>query len=67
MAAASDPTGGDFHSVLKESIAEFRASGNHVAADDFATPLSLLAHTLAFYDPLTGVHRTFTSARSLRL
>ncbi|QFS90593.1 Ribosomal large subunit pseudouridine synthase A [Mycobacterium sp. THAF192] len=38
-----------------------------VAADDFATPLSLLAHTLAFDDPLTGVHRKFTSDRSLKL
>lgn len=37
-----------------------------VAADDFATPLRLLAQTLAFDDPLTGVHRSFTSARTLQ-
>lgn len=36
-----------------------------VAADDFATPLSLLAHSLEFDDPLTGAPRHFTSTRVL--
>jgi tRNA pseudouridine32 synthase / 23S rRNA pseudouridine746 synthase len=36
-----------------------------VAPDDFSRPLQLLAHTLAFPDPLTGVHREFVSARTL--
>ncbi|MEP6721325.1 MAG: pseudouridine synthase [Variovorax sp.] len=33
--------------------------------DDFAKPMQLLARSLAFVDPLTGVVRSFTSARSL--
>lgn len=37
-----------------------------VAAEDFAAPLRLLAQTLAFDDPLTGVRRSFTSARTLK-
>ena len=37
-----------------------------VAPDDFSTPLQLLAHTLAFDDPVTGARRTFTSRRALR-
>ncbi|MGZ8802990.1 MAG: pseudouridine synthase [Mycobacterium sp.] len=36
-----------------------------VDADDFSTPLSLLAHSLEFEDPLTGAARRFTSARAL--
>ena len=36
-----------------------------VDADDFSTPLSLLANSLEFEDPLTGVARRFTSARTL--
>ncbi|WP_183468721.1 pseudouridine synthase [Mycolicibacterium iranicum] len=32
---------------------------------DFTRPLRLLAHTLEFDDPLTGAHRSFTSARTL--
>ena len=32
-----------------------------VAADDFTKPLQLLAHALAFDDPLTGVRRVFTT------
>lgn len=36
-----------------------------VAVDDFSTPLRLLAHTLAFDDPVDGRHRGFTSAREL--
>jgi tRNA pseudouridine32 synthase/23S rRNA pseudouridine746 synthase len=36
-----------------------------VAPDDFSRPLALLAHTLEFDDPVTGVRRTFESARSL--
>jgi len=36
-----------------------------VAADDFATPLGLLAHSLEFGDPRTGATRRFTSARAL--
>jgi tRNA pseudouridine32 synthase / 23S rRNA pseudouridine746 synthase len=37
-----------------------------VAADDFSTPLQLLAHSIEFDDPLTGVRRRFVSRRSLR-
>ncbi|MDY6997865.1 MAG: pseudouridine synthase [Actinomycetota bacterium] len=36
-----------------------------VSAGDFSSPLRLLAHTLAFHDPLTGAHRSFTSGRFL--
>lgn len=36
-----------------------------VAEDDFSRPLQLLAHALAFTDPLTGAPRQFTSARHL--
>jgi len=34
-----------------------------VAADDFSTPLRLLAQRIEFDDPLTGVRREFTSRR----
>ena len=37
-----------------------------VAADDFSTPLQLLAQTLEFDDPLSGQRRRFVSGRSLR-
>jgi tRNA pseudouridine32 synthase/23S rRNA pseudouridine746 synthase len=36
-----------------------------VASDDFSLPLQLLAHTLAFDDPLRGDSRVFVSARTL--
>ncbi|MGV0634241.1 pseudouridine synthase [Mycolicibacillus trivialis] len=36
-----------------------------VADDDFSTPLQLLAHTLAFEDPITGQRRRFESRRRL--
>ena len=36
-----------------------------VAADDFSQPLQLLAHTLEFDDPRSGVRRVFTTQRSL--
>lgn len=36
-----------------------------VAADDFSSPLQLLAHTLAFDDPITGRRREFVSGRTL--
>jgi tRNA pseudouridine32 synthase/23S rRNA pseudouridine746 synthase len=36
-----------------------------VAADDFGTPLQLLAHTLEFDDPLSGARRRFVSRRTL--
>lgn len=36
-----------------------------VAAGDFSTPLQLLAHRLAFVDPVTGEQREFVSARTL--
>jgi tRNA pseudouridine32 synthase/23S rRNA pseudouridine746 synthase len=36
-----------------------------VASDDFSLPLQLLAHTLAFDDPLRGGRRVFVSARTL--
>jgi tRNA pseudouridine32 synthase/23S rRNA pseudouridine746 synthase len=35
------------------------------AAEDFSTPLQLLAHTLEFEDPLSGAHRRFVSTRTL--
>ena len=34
-----------------------------IAADDFSTPLQLLAHSLEFEDPLTGARRRFVSRR----
>lgn len=37
-----------------------------VAADDFSTPLRLLAHRIEFIDPLTGEGHEFISERSLR-
>ncbi|WP_418005853.1 pseudouridine synthase [Mycobacterium sp. PDNC021] len=37
-----------------------------VAAGDFSTPLQLLAHRLAFTDPVTGVEREFVSQRTLQ-
>ena len=36
-----------------------------VAAGDFSTPLQLLAHRLAFTDPVTGKQREFVSERTL--
>ena len=36
-----------------------------VAAGDFSTPLQLLAHRLAFTDPVTGVEQEFVSERTL--
>jgi tRNA pseudouridine32 synthase/23S rRNA pseudouridine746 synthase len=36
-----------------------------VAPDDFSQPLQLLAHSLEFTDPETGVRRMFESTRSL--
>lgn len=36
-----------------------------VAADDFSTPLRLLAHRMEFEDPVTGAARRFTSMRRL--
>ncbi len=36
-----------------------------VAADDFSTPLQLLAQRLEFDDPRTGAHREFVSRRTL--
>lgn len=36
-----------------------------VDAGDFSTPLQLLAHTLEFEDPLSGVVHRFTSGRTL--
>ena len=36
-----------------------------VALDDFSRPLQLLAHTLAFDDPLSGDRREFVSTRTL--
>ena len=37
-----------------------------VAPGDFSTPLQLLAHRLAFVDPVTGVAREFVSERRLK-
>jgi tRNA pseudouridine32 synthase/23S rRNA pseudouridine746 synthase len=36
-----------------------------VPADDFSTPLQLLAHTIEFDDPLTGLPRRFVTRRTL--
>ena len=36
-----------------------------VAADDFSTPLRLLAQRIEFDDPLTGRRREFVSRRSI--
>jgi tRNA pseudouridine32 synthase/23S rRNA pseudouridine746 synthase len=36
-----------------------------VDAGDFSSPLQLLAHTLEFEDPLSGVLHRFTSGRTL--
>ena len=36
-----------------------------VDAGDFSTPLRLLAHSLEFDDPLSGVHRRFVSDRTM--
>jgi tRNA pseudouridine32 synthase/23S rRNA pseudouridine746 synthase len=38
-----------------------------VAADDFSTPLQLLAQRMEFEDPRTGAHREFTSRRQLTM
>ncbi|ALG10962.1 RluA family pseudouridine synthase [Kibdelosporangium phytohabitans] len=47
--------GDDFYPDLREK-----------ALDDFTKPLQLLAKVLEFDDPLTGVHRRFTSGLRLR-
>lgn len=36
-----------------------------VALGDFSTPLQLLAHRLAFTDPVTGEEREFVSSRTI--
>jgi tRNA pseudouridine32 synthase/23S rRNA pseudouridine746 synthase len=36
-----------------------------VAADDFNTPLRLLAQRIEFIDPVTGLRRCFASRRTL--
>ena len=36
-----------------------------VAPDDFSNPLRLLARSIEFTDPLSGLHREFTSERTL--
>ncbi len=36
-----------------------------VAADDFTTPLQLLAHSIEFDDPVCGIRREFVSLRQL--
>ena len=38
-----------------------------VAADDFSTPLQLLAQRIEFDDPLSGARREFVSSRRLEL
>ena len=37
------------------------------APEDFSKPLQLLARSVEFTDPITGVARAFTSARQLEL
>jgi tRNA pseudouridine32 synthase/23S rRNA pseudouridine746 synthase len=44
----------DFYPVLRDR-----------PLDDFSSPLQLLAHTLAFKDPVSGVDRSFTSGLKL--
>jgi tRNA pseudouridine32 synthase/23S rRNA pseudouridine746 synthase len=44
----------DFYPVLRER-----------PLDDFSSPLQLLAHTLSFVDPISGVERSFTSRLAL--
>jgi tRNA pseudouridine32 synthase/23S rRNA pseudouridine746 synthase len=36
-----------------------------VAPDDFSAPLQLLAHSLEFDDPISGISRRFVSRRAL--
>jgi tRNA pseudouridine32 synthase/23S rRNA pseudouridine746 synthase len=36
-----------------------------VAADDFSTPLQLLAQSIEFDDPVSGARRRFVSSRQL--
>lgn len=36
-----------------------------LAPDDYQRPLQLLAHTISFADPLTGLQRSFSSAQQL--
>jgi tRNA pseudouridine32 synthase / 23S rRNA pseudouridine746 synthase len=38
---------------------------HNVAADDFSTPLRLLAQRIEFTDPVTGLRREFVSRRTL--
>jgi tRNA pseudouridine32 synthase/23S rRNA pseudouridine746 synthase len=38
-----------------------------VPADDFSTPLQLLAHRIEFDDPVTGLRREFVSSKEFRL
>jgi tRNA pseudouridine32 synthase/23S rRNA pseudouridine746 synthase len=57
MNALGLPLMGDqFYPVVKRAADE---------PDDFGSPLQLLAKTIAFKDPLTGVARTFKSCRIL--
>ncbi len=58
MNALGLPLVGDqFYPVVKRAADE---------PEDFGAPLQLLAKTLAFNDPLTGVERRFESCRTLR-
>ncbi len=43
----------------------YPALNDEVAADDFSRPLQLLARSLRFVDPLSGVEREFVSERAL--
>ncbi|MGO2805025.1 MAG: pseudouridine synthase, partial [Glutamicibacter arilaitensis] len=36
-----------------------------LAPDDYQRPLQLLAHTISFTDPLTGIERSFSSEQQL--
>lgn len=55
MASLGLPIGGD---PLYPNVID-------VAADDFSTPMQLLAHSIEFVDPRTGAHRRFVSRRAL--
>ena len=50
---------------VKQRTPELRDRVLDVAAGDFSTPLQLLAHRLAFTDPVTGKQREFVSERTL--
>ena len=60
MAILGTPIAGDpLYPEVRPELAELPDAG------DFSQPLRLVAHALAFTDPLTGQHRRFESTRSV--